>query len=475
HCEVAIVGGGIGGLYTAESLLRHEKETNVCLFERNERLGGRFYDYVFPQVPDETVGLGAWRIDLANYNLRNILERLSIKYEEWNFYENSRTETRGQSSREDHEIKKQSFPTLLKSKFQNMTWSEMHQYLFNEEHVREAGRFATFQTYQQNILTPEGSEFYFDIFGYEGDLRGGEKRVVEYYKLLDEDFTGNEIRPVKGMSAITNALEESAKALGAKIYTGSEISSINQRKNIFVLRTSTGKIKAKKLVVAAPPGSFKKIRGRVAQMIQQQEEFKSIKAFPAFKAAAVYERAWWEDIKDEATQLYPMERFLSNSDCLGWTLPHSGRGKNGEAVLHLAYKDGECGEKWGSILNSVSKSLVDQEVHRAIEYKFNMTVPKPLETVYKYWNEGAWYLQRPGCNVSMRRVENWAKKPFPRKQIYIVGSAYNPYRAYSEGALVSANNALLEGWGIPIPSPGIKTRVVEPLRKTGGTNLRMIR
>ena len=68
----------------------------------------------------------------------------------------------------------------------------------------------------------------------------------------------------------------------------------------------------------------------------------------------------------------------------------SGRGKNGEAVLHLAYKDGECGEKWGSILNSVSKSLVDQEVHRAIEYKFNMTVPKPLETVYKYWNEGAW-------------------------------------------------------------------------------------
>lgn len=146
--------------------------------------------------------------------------------------------------------------------------------------------------------------------------------MVEYYKLLDEDFTGNEIRPVKGMSAITNALEESAKALGAKIYTGSEISSINQRKNIFVLRTSTGKIKAKKLVVAAPPGSFKKIRGHVAQMIQQQEEFKSIKAFPAFKAAAVYERAWWEDIKDEATQLYPMERFLSNSDCLGWTLPH---------------------------------------------------------------------------------------------------------------------------------------------------------
>ena len=81
--------------------------------------------------------------------------------------------------------------------------------------------------------------------------------------------------------------------------------------------------------------------------------------------------------------------------------------------------------------------------------------------------------------MSMRRIENWANMNnfiyFTSKQIYIVGSAYNPYRAYSEGALVSTNNALLEGWGIPIPSPGIKTRILNSLRKAGGTNLRMIR
>lgn len=56
HCDVAIVGAGIGGLYMAEALLRHEKETNVCVFERDTRLGGRIYDYVFPQVPDVYVG-----------------------------------------------------------------------------------------------------------------------------------------------------------------------------------------------------------------------------------------------------------------------------------------------------------------------------------------------------------------------------------------------------------------------------------
>ena len=46
----------------AESLLRHKKETNVCVFEREVRLGGRIYDYVFPQVPDVYAG-GLFRRD----------------------------------------------------------------------------------------------------------------------------------------------------------------------------------------------------------------------------------------------------------------------------------------------------------------------------------------------------------------------------------------------------------------------------
>ena len=56
ECDVAIVGGGLSGLYMAESLLRHGKETQVCVFERDERLGGRIHDHVFLQVPNVTVG-----------------------------------------------------------------------------------------------------------------------------------------------------------------------------------------------------------------------------------------------------------------------------------------------------------------------------------------------------------------------------------------------------------------------------------
>lgn len=199
----------------------------------------------------------------------------------------------------------------------------MLDYLLKREHVAQIHNFATFETFQHHFLTPEGSRFYFDVFGYDGDLKGSPEGVVEYYEQLSA-LSGKEIRPVKGMSAFVEALAKSAKSLGAKIYAGGDykILSINKQANMFVVKTPKHEVKVGKLVIAAPPGSFGNVSGNVAERIQREHAFQSILPRPAFKGAAVYRRAWWEDILNEKDKLYPMERFLSNSDCLGWTLPH---------------------------------------------------------------------------------------------------------------------------------------------------------
>lgn len=198
----------------------------------------------------------------------------------------------------------------------------MLDYLCKDEHMSQIKNFATFETFQRHFLTPEGSKYYFDIFGYDGDLKGSPEGVIEYYEQLNE-LTGKEIRPLKGMSAFIDALATSARNLGAEIFTGDDfkILSIGKTRNMFVLKTPKDEVKSAKLVIAAPPGSFKDVRGSVARRIQRENAFQSILARPAFKGAAVYPCAWWEGNK-ETVHLYPMERFLSNSDCLGWTVPH---------------------------------------------------------------------------------------------------------------------------------------------------------
>ena len=54
-CDVAVVGGGISGMYIAETLMRMKKEDNVCLFEKDSRFGGRNYDYKFSQTPNISI------------------------------------------------------------------------------------------------------------------------------------------------------------------------------------------------------------------------------------------------------------------------------------------------------------------------------------------------------------------------------------------------------------------------------------
>lgn len=56
------------------------------------------------------------------------------------------------------------------------------------------------------------------------------------------------------------------------------------------------------------------------------------------------------------------------------------------------------------------------------------------------------HIQRAGTHLSAFKVVDWAKRPFPGRDLFMVGEAYHPLRGWIEGALLSAHNALREGW-----------------------------
>ena len=80
--------------------------------------------------------------------------------------------------------------------------------------------------------------------------------------------------------------------------------------------------------------------------------------------------------------------LLKTTDCVCFYC--SGVGPNGRAVLHTIANNGGCSDKWGEMLK-ISTKEVDKELKRALKYKFQREdVPDPLETKYKYWDEGFW-------------------------------------------------------------------------------------
>ena len=62
RCDVAIVGGGPGGIYFAWRLLKSGSDKSVCIYERSDRFGGRIYS-LRKQGPKEdlVVDMGAYR------------------------------------------------------------------------------------------------------------------------------------------------------------------------------------------------------------------------------------------------------------------------------------------------------------------------------------------------------------------------------------------------------------------------------
>ena len=63
-----MVGGGVSGLYMAETLMRRKKEHDVCLFEKDSRFGGKNYDVAFKRA--QNVSLSKKLLIMGNANMK---------------------------------------------------------------------------------------------------------------------------------------------------------------------------------------------------------------------------------------------------------------------------------------------------------------------------------------------------------------------------------------------------------------------
>ena len=255
---------------------------------------------------------------------RNLLQRSNISLGNWNYHHSTILESRGVFTNNSMDIKTKAFPTLDSGKFRNMTSNEMASFAFRDDHVATASHFASVDSYMSHYLTPEGAEFLSELYGYKGDYTEAinPAAYIEYLNLLFV-LSDKYQRPFNGMSAFVDWLVTSVRLHGGKLYRGNRVSFIDRKENRFALNTCYFNIFAKKVVIATHPAAFMKIKGSVAKQIQRHPVFLSIQIMPAFKGAAVYKEAWWEkSVEGRHFTLSPRQRFISNSNCMGLTMPY---------------------------------------------------------------------------------------------------------------------------------------------------------
>ena len=238
-------------------------------------------------------------------------------------------EARGVYSSNFQSLKERAFPSLMSGPFARMAPLDMMQYPWINMSKEKAFEVPSSQDYVCQRLGSEGCAFLNALFGKETDYNMEQSTLFTYEHLIAKKYFSTEwVRPVYGLSEITNALETSAKHIGVKMYPREKVHAFNRKGGTFEIRTDHFLASAKKLIIAVPVAPLDEITGDVAMGIKNNSLFKPILGRPCFKAVAIYEYPWWENATfsghnmTENMTLKPWEIYMSTATCLAMMMPY---------------------------------------------------------------------------------------------------------------------------------------------------------
>lgn len=461
ECEVAIVGGGAGGLHTAFRLAP-TLGSGVCLFEKEATLGGRIKD-----VPKEDAnpdgprfGAGAMRVMEGQEVLFDLATELGITFETPDT-EADLMKARGvwATSKEDL---LPAYPTITPDASGD-TETALYDVLRLGPMRASAASYPDFRSYVRNVAGEEQLAFLHDASRFRADFEAP-LDARSYLDYLDEewDVCCTPSYPVGGMSRYIAGMAERTTAAGARIYTGEPVSAIAREGARYRLETSTRTVIADKVVIAVPPTALDWFEGDVVEEIRAQPEYQAIIGIPVITIAQWWPSRWWADLAD------PAGMPPGNNLWRAWTTEHCFNLIEmplqsyavDQFVTRSVYDDDlNCVEFWRNVARG-GNTAVEAEIKRGLEKMFNnngvstpatVTIPAPLKTYVQYWPD-AWHWLRAGTNgITNADLFAWAVEPLPGEDVALVGEAYNVQRSgWSDGAYKSSINLLVTKYGLTL-------------------------
>jgi NAD(P)-binding Rossmann-like domain len=468
HCEVAIIGGGAGGLHTAFRL-GPQWGHQVCLFEKENRLGGRIYDVPKDENdPHSPVfGLGALRIMETQEVVFALAQELGIPYETVPF-QNDLIIARGASAQDSDTLRSLAYPLVDAGEV--ALYDKLR---FGPERAN-AAKYPDYRSYVRAVVGGEDHSFLTDVFRFRGDFTYP-LSALSYLDFLDEDWDVccTPSFPVGGMSAFIRGMESRAIQNGVRIYKSEPALEINSGPGAsgrYEISTPHYQVRAHHLVIAVDAKAFRKVGGDVAARLQAQPQFQDIIGVKVASIDQWWPTPWWNGV-------VPGHRAWSTQTCVNFIEIPPAQYAADQLVTRSVFNDDlTCSDFW-EITAQRGTPAVEAEIERGLKSMFpNATIPKPVKTVVKIWPAG-WYWLKAGSPFTNAQIASWAIRPLPGEPVSLVGESYNPQRAtWSDGAYKSSINTLNSVYGFhltgqtatpdgPLPTFG-PSRIAASSRRT---------
>lgn len=460
-CEVAIIGGGAGGLHTAFRLAP-DLGDGVCLFEKESELGGRIHDITLDDSdPDAVyVGAGARRVMEGQEVLFNLADELGMTLE--------KPDLKGDfiSARGGFAFSKEDlvslYPDVTPSDDGDTETALYDELRFGPERANAAS-YPDFETYIRTVVGDEGYEYLRDMSRFRADFEYP-LDAAGYLDYLDEewDVCCTPSYPVGGMHQFIKGMAASAEANGARIYTSDPVSSINRDADGgYDIAAANETVRAEKVVIAVPPSGFDYIDGDVADDIKAQTPYQDIVGVKVVTITQWWSDPWWTAITDpsdpESTGIW---RGWTTENCLNFIeIPIEPYAAASNVTRSVYNDNAECSDFWEDLYDTGGTAAVEAEIQSDLTYLFSdngvsspdtLTIPDPLGTKVQIW-PAAWYWLGAGASETNAELYDWAVEPLAGEEVGLVGEAYNVQRSgWSDGAYKSSIHLLNERYGMSL-------------------------
>jgi monoamine oxidase len=511
EADVAVIGGGVAGLYaawrlTSSGLQRADSvPLRVVVLEATDRIGGRIETVTFPGMPRHRAEFGAMRLASWQRLVLTLADQLGIEVEpfptgdEHNFWYLRGKRLYAQDLSEPSQV-----PYGLEDWEVGMTPQQLLDHVAQKVlgerpmptdrrawdelkgSLRYRGRLARefgFWNVLADQLSSEAVNFVSDAIGFGSMTQNW--NAMEALQLIYADF-GPEVsyfRFSSGTDQLPVGLARRVVAQGGEIFCANPVTRIDEGADgppgvtLTIRNRRSGeqwRVNANHVISALPRRAME-LLGQPGSLFEPYpmadpeilDLVGSVHRYPAFKLFLAYEEPWWRELQisggRSVTDLPIRQTF------------YFGVEENERALLMSSYNDDRAVAYWQGLAwtdrdeptaprlqvaaeGGPSQVLVAppemiRHAQAQLSRMHGIEVPTPYMAAYRNWGSppfgGAWHLWR--VNADSVAVGKRMRRVLPPYNIHVCGEAYSGIQAFIEGALTSTELVLQEQLGLDSP------------------------
>lgn len=456
-CEIGIVGGGPAGVYTAYQLSKKFGD-KICLFEKEEHLGGRMRDEQSSVngQPPVWVGTGARRVNASEKLYFNLAKEFGIELQ----LPPKRSQLIFSKGR--YGYSPDDYVSLfpgLKGPFDkdpNTTREDEIYNLIVSERAR-AGGYANLRDYIRALAGPSAVEYLRTVSRWHSDF-DYDISAANYAEFMVQEMqtSSDNYYAVGGMGAFIRAMTEQLEKQGVQIFTSEPVNSFeaNSANDGYVLRTPKQTVAVRQLILAVPPTGFKYISGSLAEQIRSAPEYQALLPIRVAVINQWWKEPWWLKVRNPKIESDEARvwRAWSTETCVTEVeIPQEPYLQDQNVTRSVYSDDPKCVQFWEKTMASGGIPAVEREVGKGLQkiFRRHVKIPRPTRTTVQIW-PGAWFYVRAGAKVTNAQIAQWSIEPIKgRPNLTLIGEAYWVNRpGYSMGAYRSSNQILAKWYGI---------------------------